>query len=682
MKWLMRILLATLWLLPTFCWSQELQFQLETRSITVTIDGWQPFEPWLGGLSFSNPEFEDIDGDGLFDMVVGAGGYFPSFINSGTTAQPFFSYFPAFTSGLQTNSWTAPELCDIDNDGDLDLFSTSNERVWFWENIGTPQTPQWQFITDSLEQVTWWATNLDLVDIDDDGDFDLFTGSGGFITYYINQGTPEQLNFNLITMAFEDINVSSRADPIFVDIDNDGDFDLFIGNRYGNVWFYRNVGDSVNYNFTYVTNNFNGIEVGDYASPEFADIDGDADYDLFVGKEANSANLIGDVYFYENVGTPQIPLFQLVTKNYLMLDMALIARPQLVDINADGRKELIAGTGNYLDYFENIGDSLQPEFVFVQSGFQGINLVDIAPFFVDIDADGDYDLITGTSSFGTPSIGLYLNQGTPRNPNLQLFSSQFVTNPNFFVWLLPVLEDIDADGDYDLFIFDSDDHFYYYQNDGTPQWPNFVYVMNQWQGIHQFPYPYNSWYGFSFADLDDDLDYDLIIGNPSSSHDNFYFYRNIGWPQSPQMILESTTFLDSSYYYAFIPYFTDIDSDGDHDLFVGHGHGGMMFFRNITGESPVHPDPKRPAPSYPVITLLPNPGNSSIAASYKLQAASQVSLKVFDITGRLTGTLFYGFQLPGTYSYTWDASHKASGVYILQLDTPNQKATQKITILK
>jgi hypothetical protein len=129
------------------------------------------------------------------------------------------------------------------------------------------------------------------------------------------------------------------------------------------------------------------------------------------------------------------------------------------------------------------------------------------------------------------------------------------------------------------------------------------------------------------------------------------------------------------------PYVLDIDGDGDGDLFVGDLWGGCRFFRNI-GNSPVHPDPKRPAPTHPVITLLPNPGNSTIAASYKLQAASKVSLKVYDITGRLTGTLFYGFQLPGTYSYTWDASHKASGIYILKLETPDQKATQKITILK
>jgi hypothetical protein len=156
----------------------------------------------------------------------------------------------------------------------------------------------------------------------------------------------------------------------------------------------------------------------------------------------------------------------------------------------------------------------------------------------------------------------------------------------------------------------------------------------------------------------------------------------MGTPQNAVMQLESADLFPELMIHYASPYLHDMDQDGDGDLFVGDLWGGIRYFENTTGESPVHPDPKRPAPSYPVITLLPNPGNQLLVARYSLLEAGPVSLKVFDITGRLTGTLFYGFQLPGTYTYTWDAREKASGVYILQLDTPNQKATQKITILK
>jgi hypothetical protein len=156
----------------------------------------------------------------------------------------------------------------------------------------------------------------------------------------------------------------------------------------------------------------------------------------------------------------------------------------------------------------------------------------------------------------------------------------------------------------------------------------------------------------------------------------------MGTPQNAVMQLESADLFPELMIWYAAPFLTDMDQDGDGDLFVGDGWGGIRYFENVTGESPVHPDPKRPAPSYPRITILPNPGNSSLVARYSLPVAGPVSLKVYDIAGRLTGTLFYGFQLPGTYSYTWDAREKASGVYLVRLTTPQQILTKKLMVVK
>ncbi|MBU0517409.1 VCBS repeat-containing protein, partial [bacterium] len=575
-------------LLPTLLFAQEFTFELETSSIPVEMEEWMPYEPFAGGLSESHPKYFDIDSDQDYDLFIGQyWGYVDYFENTGTMNSPILtlvSFSWESISCFPNNSRSNPDFFDLDNDGDSDILIGAG-YVRYYRNEGTSSIPSYSGFQDTLFDVSgnWvFGTHVALLDIDSDNDGDLICGEyQGHLQLYRNIGTVDSFSFYLEDDFWLNVNVGSSgsADPTFCDIDSDNDYDLFIGERYGKIWYYRNDGDSVNYDFTYVTDNFYDIDVGNYSSPEFADIDGDGDYDLFVGKENNSAEPLGDIYFYENVGTPQNADFVLRAKNYLMVDINQFSpTPRFVDINADNALDLIAGDGTQLDYFENIGDSISAEYLFIEQGFQNISEPSISPYFVDIDADQDLDLFCGKGAIpGPPSISLYLNQGTPRTPNFQLYSSQFVTNPDFFVWIMPVLADIDADDDYDLFVFDSDDYFYFYENTGTPQWPDFTLITNQWQGIHIFP-SQDTWYGFDFADLDGDLDLDLLIESPEQN--NLYFYRNQGSPQVPVMILEDEQFLEEDYNYIYIPDLTDIDSDGDYDLFIGHTNGGILFFRN------------------------------------------------------------------------------------------------------
>jgi len=89
--------------------------------------------------------------------------------------------------------------------------------------------------------------------------------------------------------------VGSDAGPTFADIDKDGDLDAFVGNNAGNTLYYQNTGDASNPSFaTPQTNPFGLTDVGDFARPTFADIDGDGDLDAFVG------NNYGNIQFFEN----------------------------------------------------------------------------------------------------------------------------------------------------------------------------------------------------------------------------------------------------------------------------------------------------------------------------------------------------------------------------------------------
>jgi len=78
----------------------------------------------------------------------------------------------------------------------------------------------------------------------------------------------------------------------------------------------------------------------------------------------------------------------------------------------------------------------------------------------------------------------------------------------------------------------------------------------------------------------------------------------------------------------------------------------------------------------------PNPFNPSTKIAYDLSKGANVSLKVFDITGKEVETLYNGYQQAGKYEATFNASKLASGVYFYTLTADNFSATEKMILTK
>jgi hypothetical protein len=78
----------------------------------------------------------------------------------------------------------------------------------------------------------------------------------------------------------------------------------------------------------------------------------------------------------------------------------------------------------------------------------------------------------------------------------------------------------------------------------------------------------------------------------------------------------------------------------------------------------------------------PNPFNPTTAISYELQAAGNVSLKVYDASGRLVATLVEGFQKAGEHMAAFDGSGLASGIYLYRLKSGDFNAVHKMVLMK
>jgi hypothetical protein len=282
------------------------------------------------------------------------------------------SIFELDTLSLFSN--TKPTFVDIDGDGDSDLFigDYNSFEVKYHENDSSSGTAR--FIPTAAGNIYHSANILapTFADLDGDGDFDLLIGTENYvdITFVVNDGTSTNPVWTPITGAgspfynlFTMFGVyDSIFSPTFVDIDNDGDYDLFMGQRYyfGNpecrIWFFENTGSPTNPAFT--SRGYTGygltIPVGLYDRPVpfFVDIDNDGDYDCFVSDSQ------GNIHFWENTGTPENPSFGTRQINPFSLNPGSYYSMAItfVDIDGDGDMDAFAGAtdaNTRILFFEN-----------------------------------------------------------------------------------------------------------------------------------------------------------------------------------------------------------------------------------------------------------------------------------------------------------------------------------------
>ncbi len=294
------------------------------------------------------------------------------------------------------------------------------------------------------------------------------------------------------------------------------DYDLLIGALDGVSYAYNNTGTAASPKWT-AKPNWNLPDVGDKATPAFADLDDDGDNDLLVG------NYDGNSYAYENIGTTYSPLWT-TRSNWNAPDIGWAAKPALADLDDDGDYDLLIGEdwGTTKGY-NNTGNASNPKWT-AKSSWDAPDIgLAAKPAIADLDNDGDYDLLIGASDGVSYA---YVNIGTTSKP---MWSDKSTWNgPYAYNHAAPALTDLDDDGDYDLLIGTGFGESFAYENTGGPSSPTWTYKRN-WNAPDV-----GDWAVPAFADLDLDKSSGTFI---SESHD-FGFHpvnlKTISWKPTTQ----------------------------------------------------------------------------------------------------------------------------------------------------
>ncbi len=255
----------------------------------------------------------------------------------------------------------------------------------------------------------------------------------------------------------------SISAPAFADLDHDGDMDMLVGGSYGHLRYYQNTGSASQPAFAPPEDNPFGLDtllrdsLAYVVFPAFADLDGDGDMDLLVGKPD------GTFEYFQNKGDASNPSFAkpvtnpfgLVTLQSTDTNESVIVSPAFADLDGDGDMDLLAGAYyGKLEYFENTGTKTNPQFAApVDNPFQLVPTYYFAfPAFADVDNDGDMDLLVG-EYYG--SLEYYKNTGTKDQPRFASpVSKPFGIDPIPTFLLFPSFADLDNDGDMDLMVGD------------------------------------------------------------------------------------------------------------------------------------------------------------------------------------------------------------------------------------
>ena len=300
--------------------------------------------------------------------------------------------------------------CDIDDDGDIDVLGAAwtESEIALWKNAGGNPI---KWVKQTIKSNYPGAHEVYACDFDEDGDYDVFGASAGLnrIDWWRNDGgIPIQWTEQTIGQQF------GGARSVFSrDIDDDGEKDVVGAALTDNTisWWCNEGGDPIAWTEYEITNEFEGAH---HVSAD--DVDGDGDIDV-----------LGAAYFQNEFAWWQNEGGEPITWKKQVIDSSSFGAMRVCvdDIDNDGDKDIIGSSskGNSISWWSNDGE----EPIYWTKHTIDNQCPKAWPIYlVDMDDDGDMDLVGGSESSG--GIMWYENSLYPIGSDLECEGSLRWTN--------------------------------------------------------------------------------------------------------------------------------------------------------------------------------------------------------------------------------------------------------------
>lgn len=453
----------------TFCWG-KMVLCLGTNGVcqfnaSCSLFAKNPIDDWYANFdpseaakrddTLSSLTAFDEDGDGDPELLFGDVNSEFSLMahNGGSNVIPIADTqdqtFPSYDKPALVRTFIQHGVCDANNDARKDLLfcairDYNNHSVWLYTDTATNPNPYFHFNDSLFLQGDMIETGAyafpQFFDYNGDGLMDLIVGNekyfpaeNGITTGLMllkNTGTAQSPQFELLDRNFADVNslnlATGGATPSFGDMDNDGDKDMIIGTEDGQLHYFANNPIGSTANFVLTSPNYFSIDVGNYSMPQIIDLNTDGKLDLVIGRRR------GWMQYFENTGTATNPQFSATpTKDTLGgINVAPIfaitgyAAPAFYKENGVTKLAIGSELGQVYLY-DNIDGNILGNYNLVQTLINGTEGPNVAPAVFDINGNGSMDLCIGNRSGG---LGIYYNSASAVDE--QITPAAYVVYPN------------------------------------------------------------------------------------------------------------------------------------------------------------------------------------------------------------------------------------------------------------